>query len=124
MGVTQLTTRQLGPNSVNSDDLDITTTTKAVVTKLVAGTNISLNSTGIDAGTGVVTINATAAPISLSEVATDPVFPANGDMWNYAPVPVVGQAMGMLGMTYNGANKLYHKLSVKTTEGIKRVQLT
>jgi hypothetical protein len=59
MGATQISTRQIAAGGVNIDDLDITTTGKAVVTKLVAGTNISFTYTGVDAGTGVVTINAT-----------------------------------------------------------------
>jgi hypothetical protein len=58
MGVTQITTRQIGASGVTRDDLDTTTTTKAVVAKLVAGTNVSFSSTGVDAGTGDVTINA------------------------------------------------------------------
>lgn len=57
MAATQITTRQLGSASVNRDDLDTTTTTKAVTAKVVAGTNISLSSTGVDAGTGDVTVN-------------------------------------------------------------------
>lgn len=64
MAITQLTTRQLGTNSVNNDDLDITTTGKAVVIKLAAGTNISLGSTGVDAGTGVVTVNSSSPEVT------------------------------------------------------------
>lgn len=59
MGATQLTTRQLGGNAVNKDDIDTTTTTKALITKVIAGTNITISSTGVDTGTGDVTINAT-----------------------------------------------------------------
>ena len=57
MGVTQFTTRQLGANSVNKDDIDIVTTGKAVTTKIIAGTNIALSETGVDSGTGEVTIS-------------------------------------------------------------------
>jgi hypothetical protein len=56
LGRTQLTTRELGANSVNKDDIDTTTTTKALFTKAIAGNGISLSSTGVDAGTGDVTI--------------------------------------------------------------------
>lgn len=71
MGATQLSTRQLGASSVNKDDIDTTTTGKALVTKLVAGTNISFSSTGVDAGTGDVTINASAASFDGGTTAND-----------------------------------------------------
>lgn len=55
MAITTLTTQQFG--GVQRDDIDITTTTQALITKAVQGTGISLSSTGVDAGTGDVTIN-------------------------------------------------------------------
>lgn len=55
MGRTQLTTREIG--SVQRNDFDTTTSGSAVITKLVAGTNISLSQTGVDTGTGDVTVN-------------------------------------------------------------------
>lgn len=55
MAITTLTTQQFG--GVQRDDVDITTTTQALITKAVQGTGISLSSTGVDAGTGDVTIN-------------------------------------------------------------------
>lgn len=58
MGVTQFTTRQLGANSVNRDDIDTSTSGKAVAVKIIAGTNVTISSTGADSGTGDVTINA------------------------------------------------------------------
>ncbi len=85
MPVTQLNGSQVKDSSIQNDDIDITTTGKAVVTKLVAGTNISLSSTGVDAGTGVVTINSSGGGSSLptqtgysgyflSTDGTDPVW--------------------------------------------------
>lgn len=59
MAVTKITTRQLGPNSVNRNDVDSTTTGVALITKVVAGTNMSISQTGVDPGTGDVTINCT-----------------------------------------------------------------
>lgn len=64
MGRTLLSTREIG--SVQRNDIDITTTGQALVTKLVAGTNISFSSTGVDAGTGDVTINASGGSSSLT----------------------------------------------------------
>lgn len=55
MARTLLSSREIG--SVQRNDLDTTTTTQAIIAKVIAGTNISLSSTGVDAGTGDVTIN-------------------------------------------------------------------
>lgn len=44
---------------VGRDDLNTTVAGQAVVTKLIAGTGISLGETGVDSGTGDVTITAT-----------------------------------------------------------------
>ena len=57
MSRTQLTGNQLGDSTVRRHDLDAVTTGQAVIRKVVAGTNVSLASTGIDAGTGDVTIS-------------------------------------------------------------------
>ena len=58
------------------EDLNTDATTHAVLTKIIAGTGISISSTGVDAGTGDVTVNASA-----SSVTEDPSNPANGTMW-------------------------------------------
>jgi hypothetical protein len=59
MASTQVRSAQVLDASVNRDDLDSVTVGKAVVRRIVQGTNITLNSTGGDSGTGDVTINAT-----------------------------------------------------------------
>ncbi len=56
MAVTQLSTDNIG--NIQRNDFDITTTGQSVITKVIAGTNITISSTGIDAGTGDVIINA------------------------------------------------------------------
>lgn len=69
MGRTQLTSREIG--SVQRNDFDTTTTTQAVITKVIAGTNVTISSTGVDAGTGDVTINASGGGgggITVNEV--------------------------------------------------------
>lgn len=58
MGRTQLTTRELGANSVNKDDVDITTSTKSLITNVIAGVGVAITNTGTDTGTGAVTIKA------------------------------------------------------------------
>lgn len=57
MGRTFLTGGQVKDGSVQKVDLDTTTTGQAVITKVIAGTSISISSTGVDAGTGDVTVN-------------------------------------------------------------------
>lgn len=42
---------------VGREDINVSTNGRAVITKVVAGTSISMSSTGADAGTGDVTIN-------------------------------------------------------------------
>lgn len=60
MAETVLTGRQVKDGSIQKKDLDITTTGQAVITRIAAGTGINLSaSTGVDSGTGVVTIDCT-----------------------------------------------------------------
>jgi hypothetical protein len=71
MSRTQLKGSQILENTIQSidiedggiwrEDLNTTSTGKAIVTKLVAGADISLDSTGVDDGTGEVTINFTSS---------------------------------------------------------------
>jgi hypothetical protein len=70
MGVTQLKAEQYGSGSVERTDLNTTSAGKAVVAKIIAGTNITISQTGVDAGTGDVTINATGGGISSISIAT------------------------------------------------------
>ena len=46
---------------VRRADLNTTVSDQAVIAKIVQGTNVTLSSTGVDSGTGDVTINATGA---------------------------------------------------------------
>jgi hypothetical protein len=59
MPVTGLRGRQIKDGDVFRNDINTTTSGSAVITKIIAGTNITISSTGVDAGTGDVTINAT-----------------------------------------------------------------
>jgi len=58
MSGTEIKSSQIKDGEVKRADLNTSTTGSAVVTKLVAGTGISFSSTGVDAGTGDVTITA------------------------------------------------------------------
>lgn len=66
MAVTQFSTENLGGNSVERNDIDISTSGQALITKVIAGTNISITSTGVDAGTGDVTISAGTTGLDLN----------------------------------------------------------
>lgn len=59
MPATTLRGAQVRDGTVQRADLDITTVGNAVIRKLVQGSGVTLSSTGADAGTGDVTINAT-----------------------------------------------------------------
>lgn len=52
------------PSNIGNTKLDITTPGKAVITKAVAGVGIALDSTGVDDGTGFVTLNVDATKLS------------------------------------------------------------
>lgn len=58
MAQTTIRSAQILDTTVGRDDLNTATSGQAVVVKIIAGTNITLGSTGANAGTGDVTINA------------------------------------------------------------------
>lgn len=61
MARTQVKGTQLGDESVGRPDLNVSTAGQAVTRKIIAGTGVTISSTGVDAGTGDVTINAAPA---------------------------------------------------------------
>lgn len=69
MARTQITGQQVGDGTVQRADLDVSTSGSAVIRKVIAGTGISLVSTGPDAGTGDVTITATGGAASTPSIA-------------------------------------------------------
>lgn len=64
MARTQVRTQQVEDGGITRDDLNTADTGKAVARKVIQGTGVSLSSTGVDAGTGDVTVNTTAADAS------------------------------------------------------------
>ena len=54
---TQIKGTQVQDGTIQREDLDIVTENKSVTAKVVGGTNVSLESTGADVGTGDVTVN-------------------------------------------------------------------
>src|SRR5437762_1544613 len=69
MGRTQIPGDQVGDGTIQRVDLDTTTAGEAVIAKAIAGTGISLSSTGVDAGTGDVTLNL-STPVSIANGGT------------------------------------------------------
>jgi hypothetical protein len=66
MPVTTVRGRQVLDGDITRSDINTITSGSAVIAKVIAGTGISISSTGADAGTGDVTISATSAN-SLTE---------------------------------------------------------
>jgi hypothetical protein len=57
MARTQVNAAQILNGTIQKEDLNTNTPGKAVITNLIAGNGISLSSSGVDQGTGSVTIN-------------------------------------------------------------------
>ena len=58
MARTQIRAHQILDGGIQREDLNTTDSGKALITKIIAGTNINISETGVDSGTGDVTINA------------------------------------------------------------------
>lgn len=58
MARTQVRTQQIEDGGITRDDLNTADSGKAVVRKILQGTNVTISSTGADSGTGDVTISA------------------------------------------------------------------
>ena len=101
MAITQVRGTNILDGSVQRADLDTTTAGSAVVRKLIAGTNITFSSTGVDAGTGDVTVNATGGAGGGSTVTTGTAIIDFGAApgTNIVSVNVTGQT-GILTTSY------------------------
>jgi hypothetical protein len=66
MARTRVTSRDIRDGQVSVDDLNTDIPGKAVITKIIPGSNVTIASTGVDAGTGEVTINAQGGSSSFS----------------------------------------------------------
>lgn len=53
---------QVKDESIQRQDLDVSNSGKAVITKIIAGDGIALSSTGVDEGTGDVSISVSSVP--------------------------------------------------------------
>ena len=82
MARTEVKSHQIKDGQVKRPDLNTTETGEAVVRKVVAGTNVTLSSTGVDSGTGDVTVNVDLSSITVSsadKLTTARTISATGD---------------------------------------------
>lgn len=93
MPVTGVRGRQILDGDVFRDDLNITTTGSAVVRKLIAGTNITFSSTGVDAGTGDVTINAATGLVNPMTTIGDIIYGGASGVATRLAAGTSGQAL-------------------------------
>lgn len=75
MAVTNVRGRQLKDDDVLRQDLNTTTAGSAVVRKVVQGTGLSFSSTGVDAGTGDVTITLATSGVTAGTYGSSTVVP-------------------------------------------------
>lgn len=97
-------TNQIKDGAIQRHNVNTTKSGQALPTKIVAGSGISLGSTGVDAGTGDVTISATATGVisvnsrtgAITLLGTDlPVFAGAGTGHGPGTVPDPGAAAGL-----------------------------
>jgi hypothetical protein len=80
--------------TITVDDLNTTIPNKAVITKIEAGSNISISSTGIDNGTGVVTINSSTFTHIQSNPSNE--WAINHNLGKFPSVTVVDSALSVI----------------------------
>ena len=69
MPLTQIKGHQIFDGTVKKDDINTTDSGQAVITKVIAGDGISIDSTGVDSGTGDVTINTTQSLFTIQSIS-------------------------------------------------------
>jgi len=67
----EFTGYQIKDGTIYREDLNISITGKSVVRRILPGSGVSLSSTGVDSGTGDVTINATIDPFIIIDDSSD-----------------------------------------------------
>jgi hypothetical protein len=97
---TQFSGSQVEDGSIVRADLNTATAGSSVIRKVIAGTGISISSTGVDAGTGDVTVNASAKTVRAAHT------------WAISGAVAVGASLSMFvslaaGQTANIASAKY-----------------
>jgi hypothetical protein len=88
MAVTLLRGLQVVDGSIQRADIDVTTAGQALIRKLIAGAGITLVSTGVDAGTGDVTVSASGG--AAAGAVTSVQFNNTGVIDGAANVDIIG----------------------------------
>jgi len=100
---TQLSSENYGQGLTKRDDLNIDELGSAVIRKVLAGPGIRLVSTGVDAGTGDVTIK-----IALQDILTKQFLTANGTAGGSSAMNVNGSGTPVpFWLPADAANDLY-----------------
>lgn len=107
MAKTSVKSEQIKDGGVKRSDVNITQTGEALIRRLIAGTNISLSSTGVDTGTGDVTVSVSSTPnfTSLS-IGSNTVIDSSRNVNNIGTVIATGN------ITSVGTNNLFISNSV------------
>lgn len=107
MAKTSVKSEQIKDGGVKRSDVNITQTGEALIRRLIAGTNISLSSTGVDTGTGDVTVSVSSTPnfTSLS-IGSNTVIDSSRNVNNIGTLTATGN------ITSVGTNNLFISNSV------------
>ena len=126
MSKTLLESDEIG--SIQRNDFDITTTGQAIITKIIAGTGVTISSTGVDTGTGDVTINASGgSALTLAAIGSVPnanaatltgsvlnLQPASASFGGILSAPSVAQTIGG-NKAFSGIININNKLILNGT---------
>lgn len=80
MAITRVTDEQIKDEGVTRADLNVSTPGQAVITKVVAGPGVSISQTGIDDGTGDVTVSVTGTGVEFHNAGV--VTPLTANMFS------------------------------------------
>jgi hypothetical protein len=102
MPPTEIRSRQIKDGNVWRSDVNITQSGEALIRRLIAGTNISISSTGVDTGTGDVTVSVSSTPnfTTLSINGTQ-ILDSSRNLSNIGTISVSGN------ITQTGTNLLH-----------------
>jgi hypothetical protein len=131
---TQITGDQVKDATIQRKDLDVTTTGQAVATKVVAGDNISISSTGVDSGTGDVTVSVTGlatvatggalddlSDVVITSATTNQVIKYDGSAWINSALPEASSSVA--GIVTTGTQTFSGK-KTHTTSSVSDTPLT
>lgn len=107
---TEIKSHQIKDSEVKRADLNVSTAGSAVITKVIAGTNLTISSTGADAGTGDVTVNLNSNPdLTTLKVGGQTIIDSSRNLGNVITASVLGN------ITQTGTN-LLHILNSTTAD--------